>query len=62
MWIQQSEISRNQENNLQDSLNALLKQNRNLQEENEHLLRKNEKLSAKVASFAYLTPRTNLGT
>lgn len=62
MWIQQSEISRNQENSLQDGLNALIKQNRCLQEENEQLLRKNEKLVAKVGSFAYLTPRTNLGS
>lgn len=61
MWIQQSEISRNQENSMQDGLSALIKQNRNLQEENEHLLKRNEKLSVKIGSFAYLTPRTNLG-
>lgn len=61
MWIQQAEISRCQENNLQDSLKALMKQNRQLQEENEQLLRKNEKLSNKLVSFTYLTPRANLG-
>lgn len=62
MWIQQAEISRNQENSLQETLNALIKQNRQLQEENEQLLRNNEKLSAKISSLTYLTPRANLGS
>lgn len=61
MWIQQTEVNRNQENVLQDSLNTLVKQNRNFQEENEALLRKNEKLTAKLASLSYLTPRVNIG-
>lgn len=57
MWIQQADISRCQENNLQESLKALIKQNRQLQDENEQLLRNNEKMSTKIASFTYLTPR-----
>lgn len=62
MWIQQHEVSRNQENILQDSLNALIKQNRSLQEANDDLLRKNEKLSAKMTSLSYFTPKSSGNT
>lgn len=53
MWLQQAEISRTQEKALQDSLNAIVKQNRQLLEDNESLMKKNEKLVAKYDSYIY---------
>lgn len=47
MWLQQSELNQTQERALQDSLSALVKQNRQLLGENENLMRKNEKLILK---------------
>lgn len=61
MWLQQADISRNQERILQDTLNGIVKQNRVLQENNENLLRKNEQLETKLASLSYLTTRAGFG-
>lgn len=62
MWLQQADICRNQEKALQDNLNAIIKQNRELQRENENLMRKNEKLSVKIGSVSsYINPRAVFG-
>lgn len=50
IWLQQAEISKNRESDLQENLNMLVKRNRELLEENGQLLRRNEKLSAKASS------------
>lgn len=57
LWLQQAEISRSQEQSLQETLNSIIKQNRKLQEDNGDLLRKNEQLQTKLTSLAYLSPR-----
>ncbi|CAH1980835.1 unnamed protein product [Acanthoscelides obtectus] len=44
MWIYQIEIGRTQEKTLQETLNALVKQNRQLQLDHETLFKKNERL------------------
>lgn len=61
MWLQQSEIYRNQERALQDTLNSMIKQNRQLQEDYESILRKNEKLQVQLGSLSYLAPRASFG-
>ncbi|XP_018564696.1 GRIP and coiled-coil domain-containing protein 2-like [Anoplophora glabripennis] len=51
MWIHQIEIGRAQERTLQETLNTLVKQNRQLQIDNEIMFRKHEKLVRKLRSF-----------
>lgn len=51
MWIHQIEIGRAQERTLQETLNTLVKQNRQLQIDNEIMFRKHEKLVGKLRSF-----------
>lgn len=62
LWLQQADISRNQERIVQDTLNSIINQNRQLQEDNENLTRKNEQLVSKLASLSYLNPRVAFGT
>ncbi|KAJ8922098.1 hypothetical protein NQ315_004030 [Exocentrus adspersus] len=51
MWMHQMEIGRAQERTLQETLNSLVKQNRQLQIDNEIMFRKHEKLVRKFRSF-----------
>lgn len=53
MWLQQAELNRTQERALQDALNAIVKQNRQLLDDNECLKSRNEKLSSKYDSYCH---------
>ncbi|KAJ8981514.1 hypothetical protein NQ317_011750 [Molorchus minor] len=50
MWMRQIEIGKAQEQTLQETLNSLVKQNRQLQLDNETMLHKHEKLAKKLRS------------
>lgn len=56
MWLQQAEVSRIQERAVQDSLNAIVKQNRRLLEDNENLMKKNEDLLSNYDGHAQRRP------
>ncbi|XP_017770205.1 PREDICTED: uncharacterized protein LOC108557967 [Nicrophorus vespilloides] len=47
-WLQQSEIYKEQNNAMQNTLQSVVHQNRELQEDNEELTRRNEKLYMKI--------------
>lgn len=51
MWLQQIEIGKTQEKTLQETLNSVVKQNRQLQIENESMYRKYEKLLKKIMTY-----------
>lgn len=51
MWLEQSEMMKEQQIAMQDRLKLIVKQNRDLQEEVENLTRRNEKLSMKLRQF-----------